>query len=183
MVSCILSLRTRDTVSLPASLNLFEVLRTPIDFAHADVEHIQSLIKSVGFYRQKSINIKKLSLQIINEFGGEVPRCEEDLLSLAGVGRKTANLVLSVGFEIPAICVDTHVHRLSNQWGLVKTRSPEETEQALKEIVPQKFWIEINELMVMWGQFKCKPQVRVCTECALLNVSCIKEKRAKKITR
>jgi len=183
LVSCVLSLRTRDSVSLPASIKLFEKYRTPQDFVQACLSDIEQLIFPVGFYRQKAAQIKKLSSQLIHDFNNKVPATKEELLSLSGVGLKTANLVLGVGFNVPAICVDTHVHRLSNQWGLVSTDTPEETEHELKKIIPQDLWIEINEYMVMWGQFMCKSNTQVCTKCKLLNVLCVKEKRTKKTTR
>jgi len=174
LVSCILSLRTRDTVSLPASRRLFQYFRSPHDFKKASVEDIEKLIFPVGFYHQKSAQIKKLSQQLIDDFDGKVPKTEKALLSLKGVGRKTANLVLGIGFKIPAICVDTHVHRLANQWGLVCTVDPEETERELKKIVPQEFWIALNDYMVRWGQFKCKSNTKNCTSCSLLKRVCTK---------
>lgn len=180
LVSCILSLRTRDSVSLAASRALFKNFKTPYDFVQASLSDIEKLIFSVGFYKRKAFQVKKLSQQLIQKFDRKVPSTEKELMSLKGVGRKTANLVLGIAFGIPAICVDTHVHRLANQWGLVSTSTPEETESELKKIIPKKFWIKFNELMVRWGQFKCKANSKICIECFLLNRVCSK---AKKITR
>lgn len=163
LISCILSLRTRDTVTLPVSLKLFEVVRTPQEMLTIDLSELESLMYPVGFYKRKALQIKQISAILIDNYGGQVPHSEEALLALPGVGIKTANLVLGMAFDIPAICVDVHVHRISNGLGLVQTKTPEQTEKELKKILPQKYWIEWNELLVMWGQNVCKKKI----ECKL----------------
>lgn len=170
LVSCILSLRTRDPVSLAASHRLFDHAKTPQKLIALLPDDIEKLIYPVGFYHQKTKQILALSRMILKEFNGIVPSTEEKLLMLPGVGRKTANLVLSEGFGIPAICVDTHVHRISNRLGIIKTNTPEETEIALKELLPKKYWREYNRLMVMWGQNICVPISPFCSKCPLLDV-------------
>lgn len=170
LVSCILSLRTRDTVSLPSSQRLFTKARTPSELLALPSKTIQDLIYPVGFYRQKTKQLKALSTVLLQNFNGNVPKTTEELLSLPGVGPKTTNLVLSEGFGIPAICVDTHVHRISNRLGLVDTKTPEETEIALKKVLPKKYWSEYNKLIVMWGQNICVPISPFCSKCPLLPV-------------
>ena len=167
LIGCILSLRTKDSVSLPASKRLFQLAKKPEDMVKVSLQKIEEATYPVGFYRQKAKTIKKVSKKIIEFFGGKVPNNEKDLLLLQGVGRKTANLVLGEGFGIPAICVDTHVHRISNRLGLVKTKNPDETEKELKKILPKKYWIEFNRLMVQWGQNVCVPISPLCSKCAI----------------
>ncbi|KKP29807.1 MAG: DNA-(Apurinic or apyrimidinic site) lyase [candidate division TM6 bacterium GW2011_GWF2_30_66] len=167
LVSCILSLRTKDTVSLPASIRLFSVAKTPEEILGLSLEKIEKIIYPTGFYRKKAKNLHEISKILINKYSGLVQNNEQDLLELPGVGRKTANLVLSVGFGVPAICVDTHVHRISNRLGLVKTKNPDETEIALKKILPQKYWLEYNNLLVKWGQNICVPISPHCSKCAI----------------
>jgi endonuclease III len=130
-------------------------------------EKIAELIYPAGFYKTKAGNIRKTADILCREYGGTVPDSEEALLALPGVGRKTANLVLNLGFGIDAICVDTHVHRISNRLGLVSTKTPEETEQGLMKVLPKKYWIEINELLVKFGQQICTPQSPRCSRCIL----------------
>jgi len=167
LIGCILSLRTKDSVSLPASQRLFQIARTPQSILQLPIKKIEKIIYPVGFYRQKAKSLHEVSKKIIEVFGGKVPSNEKDLLSLKGVGRKTANLVLGEGFGIPAICVDTHVHRIANRLGLVKTKRPDETEKKLKKILPKKYWIEFNTLMVQWGQNICVPISPFCSKCAI----------------
>jgi len=167
LIGCILSLRTKDSVSLPASKRLFQLAKKPEDMVKVSLQKIEEATYPVGFYRQKAKTIKKVSKKIIEFFGGKVPNNEKDLLLLQGVGRKTANLVLGEGFGIPAICVDTHVHRISNRLGLVKTKNSDETEKELKKILPKKYWIEFNRLMVQWGQNVCVPISPLCSKCAI----------------
>jgi len=167
LISCILSLRTKDTVSLPASLRLFEHAKTPHEMLKLSLSTIEKLIYPTGFYRRKAIQIHQISQQLIEEFHGKVPHTEKELLALPGVGRKTANLVLGEGFSISAICVDTHVHRISNRLRLVHTKTPEQTEQALKQVIPKKYWIEYNRLLVIWGQNICVPISPFCSRCAI----------------
>lgn len=170
LISCILSLRTKDSVSLPASIRLFEHAQTPKDILALPASTIEQLIYPVGFYRQKTKQIHALCTMLLKQFDGIVPNTEAELLSLPGVGRKTTNLVLSVGFGIPAICVDTHVHRISNRLGIINTSTPEETETALKELLPRTYWSEYNSLMVMWGQNICVPISPFCSKCPLFGV-------------
>ncbi len=154
LISCLLSLRTRDTVSYPASVRLFARAKTPRAMLKLSPKTIEKLIYPVGFYRTKARSILSISEDLLKRFKGKVPQSKEDLLSFKGVGLKTANLVLSEAFGIPAICVDTHVHRISNQIGLVKTKTPEQTEKKLMELLPKRYWSEFNSLLVMWGQNK-----------------------------
>lgn len=167
LTSCILSLRTKDTVSLPASIRLFKLAKTPEQLLAADAIQLEKAIYPVGFYRQKVRQLQQLSHEILTRFNGEVPSTQQELLSLTGVGLKTANLVLSEGFQIPALCVDTHVHRISNRLGLVSTQTPEQTEQALKAIIPRQYWCDFNRLLVMWGQNQCLPISPHCSTCPL----------------
>jgi endonuclease-3 len=167
LVSCILSLRTKDTVSLPASQRLFTIAKTPEQLLKVPLGSLERIIYPVGFYRNKSRHLHELSADLLDRFKGNVPSTEVELLTLKGVGRKTANLVLGEGFGIPAICVDTHVHRISNRLGLIKTRTPEETEIALKKILPKEQWVEFNRLLVMWGQNVCLPISPRCSKCPL----------------
>lgn len=168
LVSCILSLRTKDLVSLPASQRLFAQAKTPQAFLLLSPAHIEKLIYPTGFYRRKAKQILTICSILIEKYHGIVPNTLEELMELPGVGQKTANLVLSEGFGIPAICVDTHVHRISNRLGLVKTKNPTETETALKTLLPKKYWSEYNKLMVMWGQNICVPISPKCSICPLL---------------
>ena len=166
-VSCLLSLRTKDTVTLPASIRLFTYAKTPEELLCLSFDTIEKLIYPVGFYRRKAYSLNSICKDLVHRFGGRVPNTEKELLSIKGVGRKTANLVLGEGFGIPAICVDTHVHRISNRFGLVQTKTPNATEQALKEFLPKKYWIEFNRLLVTWGQNICVPISPFCSKCAI----------------
>lgn len=168
LISCILSLRTKDAVSLAASQRLFEYARTPQQLLGLPIHTIEKLIYPTGFYRQKTKQILAICAILLEKHKGKVPHTQEELLSLPGVGPKTTALVLSLGFEIPAICVDTHVHRVSNRLGLVKSKTVQETEQQLKELLPEKYWSEFNSLIVMWGQNICVPISPKCSICPLL---------------
>lgn len=167
LISCLLSLRTKDTASLPASRRLFSYARTPQALLAMPLESIQTCIYPVAFYRRRAQNLKDVSQALIERFGGIVPNTREELMSLSGVGLKTANLVLSMGFNIPALCVDTHVHRISNRFGLVKTRTPEETEKALQKVIPRDRWIEYCNYLVMWGQNVCSARGQKCAQYSL----------------
>ncbi|MBP9765106.1 endonuclease III [Candidatus Babeliales bacterium] len=156
LVSCLLSLQNRDSVTLPVSINLFRVIKTPQDLLALSRQELESYISSVNYYKTKAQRLYDVSYDIIHRFGGTVPSTKEELMSMRGVGLKTANLVLAEAFDVPAICVDTHVHRLSNHWGLVHTQTPEQTEIALQKIIPQKHWKSLNYWMVKWGQSICK---------------------------
>lgn len=168
LISCILSLRTKDKTTIEASRSLFKVANTPGKMIKLSSSRIQKLIYPVCFYRNKAKVILDISRRIIKDFGGRVPKNLEGLLSLSGVGRKTANLVLGLGFGITAICVDTHVHRISNRLGWVKTKTPEDTEYALQEIIPKSRWIDLNTILVTFGQNICVPVSPWCSRCAVV---------------
>lgn len=170
LISCLLSLRTKDTVSLPASIRLFQVAKTPEDILKIPLSQIEKLIYPCGFYRRKAQSLHTVSRDILTRFKGKVPHTSEELTSIKGVGIKTANLVLGEGFGIPALCVDTHVHRISNRLGFVATKTPEETEQKLKELLPPEYWIEYNRLLVMWGQNICVPISPFCSKCPIADL-------------
>lgn len=170
LISTMISLRTKDEVTLAASARLFAQAETPEQMCKLSEETIAELIYPAGFYKTKAGNIKKTAEILRWEYGGSVPDSEEALLALPGVGRKTANLVLNLGFGIDAICVDTHVHRISNRLGLVETKIPEETERELMKVLPKKYWIEINELLVNFGQQVCTPQSPFCSRCLLADM-------------
>ncbi len=169
LISCILSLRTNDRTTYPATLRMLELAKTPKEMKKVNVNDLAKAIYPVGFYENKAKQIIELSRQIDEELGGKVPDEIEDLIKFNGVGRKTANLVLARGFNKPAICVDVHVHRIFNRIGYVKTKNPEETEFALRKKLPKKYWIDINTLMVTHGQNVCKPQKPKCSECPISN--------------
>jgi len=168
LVSCILSLRTKDAVSLAASHRLFAHAQTPQALLSLSNKTIEKLIYPSGFYRVKAKQLLALCAILLEKHNGLVPNTEQKLLTLPGVGPKTAALTLSEGFGIPAICVDTHVHRISNRLGLIKTKTVVETEHALKQLLPQHYWSEFNKLMVMWGQNICTPVSPKCSICPLL---------------
>ncbi|MCF7916067.1 MAG: endonuclease III [Spirochaetaceae bacterium] len=173
LVSTIISLRTKDSVTAAAARRLFDEAATPQAMAALPTERLQELIYPAGFYRNKAENIKKISTIILNEYSGRVPATQAELLKLPGVGLKTANLTLSLGFQLPYICVDIHVHRISNRIGWVRTEKPDETEGELSHVLPQKYWIEINELFVRFGQSICTPVSPWCSQCPL-EASCPK---------
>lgn len=152
LIACLLSLRSRDVVTIHVCRELFTYARTPQELLRIPIKQLEKIIHKIGFFRKKAETLRSVSNELIERFGGKVPHTEQELLSLKGVGRKTANLVLSEGFNQPAICVDVHVHRLANQLGLVHTKTPEQTEYALQKIFPQKDWRDINRLLVMLGQ-------------------------------
>jgi endonuclease III len=170
LIATVLSQRTRDEVTDRASEKLFAKYGTPAALEHADVEDIEELIREVGFYRIKAPRIKEIARIINNDFKGKVPSDMETLLSLPGVGRKTANCTLVYGFGKDAVAVDTHVHRISNRLELVKTKTPEETELKLREILPRKHWKHINELLVRFGQDLCRPVGPKCGECPIVEL-------------
>lgn len=167
LVSCLLSLRARDTMTLPICIKLFQRYKTPQDFILIPTEELEKHIFSIGYYRQKAAQIKAVSNELIQRFNSQVPDNEDDLLSIKGIGRKTATLVLSIGFEQKAICVDIHVHRISNRLGIVSTKTPHETETALQLLVPKDQWSEINRLFVILGQNICLPISPKCSICPL----------------
>ncbi len=157
LISTILSARTRDANTEAATKSLFKKYNTPELIAKADVEELESLIRKAGFYKVKAARIKEVSQILLDEYEGKVPKDFSKLMSLPGVGAKTANCVLVYAYKIPAIPVDTHVHRISNRIGWVNTKTPEETEKALKDLVPKQYWIRINRLFVKFGQQICFP--------------------------
>ncbi|MEW6101036.1 MAG: endonuclease III [Candidatus Omnitrophota bacterium] len=165
LISCILSLRTKDKTTTDASNRLFKVAGTAHSMIELSSRRIEKLIYPVGFYRNKAKVILGISRKILRDFEGKVPDNLEGLLSLKGVGRKTANLVLGLGYNIPAICVDTHVHRISNRLGWVKTKNPEDTETALRKIIPRLYWIRLNTILVAFGQNICVPVSPFCSRC------------------
>ena len=167
LISTVLSLRTKDLTTEQASLRLFAAAQTPDRVLKLTRGEIEKLIYPVGFYHTKAKNVLEICRQLKERFGGKVPAGMEELLSLPGVGRKTANLVITVGHGKPGICVDTHVHRISNRWGLVKTKTPEETEMALRKVLPKRYWIGYNDLLVAFGQNLCVPVSPFCSRCPL----------------
>jgi endonuclease-3 len=167
LISCIISLRTKDEVTGTASARLFQVADTPEKMLKLPARKIAQLIFPAGFYRTKARAIREISRTLIEKHGSRVPATLDELLKLKGVGRKTANLVMTVAFNLPGICVDTHVHRLSNRFGWAKTRTPEQTEFALRRSLPKKYWIEINDLLVTFGQNICQPVSPWCSKCPL----------------
>lgn len=173
LIACILSLRTNDKTTYPATLRMLNLAKTPAEMKKVRVEALANAIYPVGFYENKAKQIIELSRIIDEELGGKCPDEIENLVKFNGVGRKTANLVLSRGFNKPAICVDVHVHRIFNRLGYVKTKTPEETEFALRAKLPVKYWIDINTLLVTHGQNVCKPQKPDCKNCPI-NKYCAK---------
>ncbi len=171
LVSTMLSAQTRDAVTLEASTRLFKRAPTPRAILKLSTAEVEKLIYPVSFYRNKAVHLQQTCELLLTKFGGRVPDTMEELLSLPGVGRKTANLVRIVAHEKPdSICVDTHVHRIANRLGWVKTRTPEQTERALYEIVPKRFWSTINLYLVTWGQQVCKPTYPLCGRCVVREV-------------
>src|SRR3990167_5294080 len=154
LISCILSLRTQDATTAQASRRLFALADTPAKMLTLPTKKIEKVIYPVGFYRT-----------LVEKYSGKVPDEIDELLELKGVGRKTANLVVTLGYRKPGICVDTHVHRISNRWGYVRTKTPKETEFALREKLPKQYWIEYNDLLVSFGQQLCRPISQICSQC------------------
>lgn len=165
LVSTILSLRTKDEVTLAASKRLLEIAPDIRSLDALDEETIQNAIYPAGFYKRKAGQLKAVARAIIERFDGQVPSCAEDLMSLPGVGIKTANLTLNLGFGIPAICVDCHVHQIANRMGWISTKTPEESVKALEAIMPERFWIGLNELLVSYGQTVCLSVSPLCSRC------------------
>ncbi len=167
LVSTIISLRTKDDVTREASERLYQLADTPEKMLKLSNEQIEQAIYPAGFYKNKTKNILSVSADIINRFGGVVPDDIDELLTLDGVGRKTANLVVTQAYGKLGICVDTHVHRISNRLGYVKTKNPTETEFALRENLPEEYWIEYNDLLVAFGQNVCRPISPLCSQCPI----------------
>jgi endonuclease-3 len=167
LIGCILSLRTRDETTAVAAPRLFARASTPAAMLELSPDEIAKLIYPVGFYRTKAQIIRGICRDLIDKFDGKVPDEIDDLIKLKGVGRKTANLVVTEAFGKPGICVDTHVHRISNRWGLVRTATPEKTEAALRVVLPRRYWIEYNSLLVAFGQTLCQPLSPWCSKCPI----------------
>ena len=165
LIACILSLRTNDRTTYPATLRMLKLAKTPQEMMKVNEEELAKAIYPVGFYKNKAGQIIELSKILVEKYDGKVPCDIEELCKFRGVGRKTANLVLSEGFNEPAICVDVHVHRILNRLGYLKTKNPEETEFTLREKLPKKYWIPINSLLVTHGQNVCKPLKPLCDKC------------------
>lgn len=170
LISCILSLRTQDKTTGAASERLFSLADTPFKMASLPPETIEKAIYPVGFFRNKAGQIPEICRTLITSYGGKVPDEIDELLKLKGVGRKTANLVVTLGFGKPGICVDTHVHRICNRWGYVATKTPEETEYALRKKLPKKYWLIINDLLVTFGQNRCTPLSPHCSTCTIAHL-------------
>ena len=173
LISTVISLRTKDDVTIKTSRRLFDNASTPEDMIKLSVEEIEKLIYPAGFYKRKAIQIKEISKILVEKYDGKVPSNAEELMALPGVGLKTTNLTLNLGFGIVAICVDCHVHQITNRLGWIKTKTPEESEKALMQIMPKRFWIPLNELLVSYGQEVCTSVSPKCSMCPQ-NANCPK---------
>jgi len=167
LIATLISLRTKDDVTAQASKKLFARASTPEKMVKLPLIIIEQAIYPAGFYKTKAQTIKNVSAKLIEEYNGRVPDEINELLTFKGIGRKTANLVLIEGYNKPAMCVDTHVHRISNRWGYVKTKTPDETEQALREKLPKQHWRKYNEYLVGFGQHRCQPVSPKCSTCTI----------------
>jgi len=170
LIACLLSLRTKDETTGPAAARLFAVADTPAGILRLSPRQIQRAIFPVGFYRTKSRVLRGVCRDLLRRFGGTVPDTIDHLLTLKGVGRKTANLVVTQAYNKPGICVDIHVHRISNRWGYVRTATPEKTEMALRARLPRRYWIGYNDLLVSFGQNICLPVSPKCSLCPVANL-------------
>ena len=167
LISCLLSLRTKDKTTSEASARLFALAHEPSTMLTLPLKTIEKAIYPVGFYRTKAKSIRQICRRLLDTYGGVVPDSIEELVTLSGVGRKTANLVVTVGYRKPGICVDIHVHRITNRWGYVKTKTPDQTEVALRRKLPKPYWITFNDLLVPYGQNLCQPVSPFCSRCKL----------------
>lgn len=167
LIACVLSLRTKDETTRAAAVRLFALASDPVEMLRLNRDTLERAIYPVGFYRTKAMHIPQICHRLIDVYGGRVPDTIEELLTLPGVGRKTANLVVTVGYGRYGICVDTHVHRISNRWGYVRTRTPEETEMALRKKLPRRHWKTFNDLLVTYGQNLCAPISPWCSRCRI----------------
>lgn len=167
LISCLLSLRSRDIITYKVCKELFARAKTPHELFFMPINELQDIIYSINYYKTKAQTIHNVCSEILNRFNGVVPSTSEELLSIKGIGRKTANLVLSQAFDIPAICVDIHVHRVSNRLGIINTKTVFETEKALERIIPKEKWNSLNYLFVTWGQNICVPISPFCSICVL----------------
>lgn len=167
LVGCLLSLRAKDKVTIHACRNLFKKAQTPQELLSIPQAELEKIIYTTGCYKKKAKVLHEVAEIIHNTYNDEVPHSSEKLSAIKGLGNKTVNLVLGLAYNIPSICVDTHVHRISNRLGLVKTSTPLKTELPLMKVVPKKYWIEINTLLVIWGQNICLPRGPKCSQCAI----------------
>ncbi len=174
LVSCILSLRTQDKTTAEAYARLYAEARNPLELSKLSVDRIEKLIYPVGFYRNKATQLKEIGRVLVERYNSVVPDMIDELLKFKGVGRKTANLVVTAGYGQPGICVDTHVHRITNRWGYVKTKTPDATETALRGKLPKKYWLVINDLLVTFGQNHCHPISPECSTCKIAHL-CAKD--------
>lgn len=172
LISCLLSLRTRDETTAAASERLFKLARGPKQLAALPIPTIEKAIYPVSFYRNKARTVKAVAQTLLDEHRGKVPDELDVLLSLKGVGRKTANLVITLAFRKDGICVDTHVHRISNRWGYIRTKTPEESEFALRKVLPRRHWQIYNDLLVTFGQQMCQPVSPWCSKCPFADGTC-----------
>ncbi|MGB4069119.1 MAG: endonuclease III [Nitrospira sp.] len=170
LMSTLLSLRTKDKTTREAGDRLFALARTPATMLELPLKKVEQAIYPVGFYRTKAKSIHQICRRLIDEYGGKVPDSIDELLTLPGVGRKTANLVVTLGFGKPGICVDIHVHRISNRWGYIDTKTPEASEDALRRTLPKQYWIMYNDLLVPYGQNLCLPVSPRCSTCKLADM-------------
>lgn len=170
LIATLISLRTKDVVTSSASARLFALADTPATMAEMDEESIAAAIRPANFYPTKARRIRAIARRLITEFDGRVPDDLDRLLDFNGVGRKTANLVLTEGFDLPGVCVDTHVHRITNRLGMVRTKNPDQTEFALRRVLPREYWKPINTFLVSFGQRVCRPQSPHCSTCPLIDV-------------
>lgn len=169
LIATILSARTKDQTTVQACRKLFTKIKKIDDLEHLSIKEIEQLIYPVGFYHTKAKHLKELPKVLREEFAGKIPETVEELIKLPGVGRKTANLVVAVGFKKPGMCVDTHVHKITNRLGYVKTRNPFETEMALRKKLPLKYWEKINSMLVAFGQNTCTPISPWCSRCPIID--------------
>ncbi len=167
LIGCLLSLRAKDITMVHVCRALFAVAKTPQELCALDRAQLEKIVFKTGFYKNKAAVLQEVSKTLLENFEGKVPQTQEALRSIKGVGPKTANLVLGLAFDQPAICVDTHVHRISNRLGFISTTTVEETEVALQKILPQRYWTVWNKLLVMWGQNICVPLSPKCSQCAI----------------
>ena len=167
LISCLLSLRTKDETTRGASARLFRLARTPQQLLRRSTRTIERAIFPVGFYRTKARTLRTVCQTLLDRYEGRVPDELDELLTIKGVGRKTANLVVTLAFQKDGICVDTHVHRISNRWGYVRTKTPEQTEMALRQTLPRRYWRIYNDLLVSFGQHLCHPTSPWCSRCPL----------------
>jgi endonuclease-3 len=170
LISCLLSLRTKDATTHAAAKRLFRLARGPQAMLRLPLKTIEQAIYPVGFYKTKARTLHAVCRTLLERYGGRVPDGLEELLAIKGIGRKTANLVVTLAFRQDGICVDTHVHRISNRWGYVRTKTPEQTEMALRRILPRRHWQTYNDLLVTFGQNLCHPTSPWCSRCPLADV-------------